>query len=774
MKQLISNSKLFWIFNMFFIFLLLGSQLSLAQSRMVRGHATIGELNQPGVGGIKISIKETSSEVVSDNDGEYRIEVLGDESVLLFSYPGMVTQEIVVGEKTRINVDLVKITYEKGKTVYATQIGIVLNKNATDIEKNVAGVLKKRLQKNSSVSVTISDDLDLSADLNIYLGLTKKSERLDNLCKNHNIILPGISKPDAEGYAVNLLTLDNAPAIIAVGADNRGVLYAVGEILRQIKSDSQAVSFSSFYVSTAPAYRFRGGVIGQGGTMRKITNSRTWTREEKEEANLDLALAGANCFYAAWSGGEEYDFYKSFDLMTSVGIRPNQLMGEFPDEWKSEGLSAWEGDNWVCPSIPEAREALLKQWREKLETMSDHDILRFPAGDPGGCPDERCKPWGKTFVHLCEEISKIALELHPDLNIQIINQDLSNEGDMAIFDYLSEKPRKWLYGMSYGPGSNAMSWYFRHKLNDDMFEYQGYGWLNRYLAETLNSIPKDQKIVHFSDITHWIFSQYNVENPERNIMKAYGRRTWHTRPKALYQIFQAIMPFSQGDIIYHEGYHDHFNQYFWYRLLWNPHQKAEDVVKEYCIMYVGEEAADLIVEAIYQLEKNLVTPLATNYGISRYYALVKEAGQLMPEYKMENDHIWRLHMQKAALDKYNQLKLQRELFKEEQVRQLLLPAIESGKMNKAIEQSLTILAEPSETPAMTSFREEANQLGIESEKIIGVRNVGYFKLEKQLRDISGLEDILKKAKKSSSKKEQKQLLESAIKNTQKKTIAGWG
>lgn len=769
MERANSNSKLYLILNTLIFSLLLGSQLLFAQDRMVRGHVTIGELNQPGVGGIYISIKGTSSKVVTDNDGEYRIKVSDNETVLLYSYAGMVTQEILVGNQTRINVDLDKITYETGQTVYATQIGVVLNKNATAIEKNVAEVLKKRLQRDSAVSVTISDALDESAELNIYLGLTGTSERLDNLCKTNNIILPGIKKPYAEGFAVNMLTQNNAPVIVAVGADNRGVLYAVGEILRQMKSDPHAVRFSSFYVSTAPAYKFRGGIIGQGGTMKKVTKARLWTKEEYQDANLDLALAGANCFYAPWSGGDEYDFYKSFDLLTSVAIRPNQLNEEFPKEWKSEGLSNWEGDNWVCPSIPEAREALLKQWRAKLETMAGHEILRFPAGDPGGCPDERCRPWGNAFVQLCEDISKIALELHPDLNIQIINQDLSNEGDEAIFDYLTEEPREWLYGMSYGPGSNAMSWYFRHKLNDDMFEYPGYGWLNRYLAETLNAIPKDQKIVHFSDITHWIFAQYNVETPERNIMKSYGRRTWHTRPEALYEIFQAIMPFSEGDIIYHEGYHDHFNQYFWYRLLWNPHLTSEEVVKEYSILYVGEEASDLMVKAIYQLEKNLVNPLATNYGISRYYALVREAGQLMPEYKMENDHIWRLHMQKAALDKYNQLKLQRELFKEERVRQLLQSAIESGKMDKAIELSLTILTEPTETPEMVAFREEASQLGIESEKIIGVRNVGYFKLENQLRDISGLEDILKKAKKSSSKNEQRKLLESAVKITQKKT-----
>lgn len=33
----------------------------------------------------------------------------------------------------------------------------------------------------------------------------------------------------------------------------------------------------------------------------------------------------------------------------------------------------------------------------------------------------------------------------------------------------------------------------------------------------------------------------------------------------------------------------------------------------------------------------------------------------MPEWKMENDHLWRQHMQKAALDKYVRLRLRHRL-----------------------------------------------------------------------------------------------------------------
>jgi hypothetical protein len=776
MKNSKTNFKLLKLFTLLFGLLIFNNQLVSAQSRTVGGLITIGEINSPGVGGISISIKGASTTTVSDNDGEYRIDISGDESILVFSYPGMITQEIVVGDRSRLDVDLLKIPKEKKQIVYATSIGIILSENAGEIENNVAEVLKDRLQNNSKVSVTISNKKDAATSLDIYLGLANRSDRLEELFNKYIMRLPGYAKPAAEGFAIKMVNLENTPAIIAIGKDNRGLLYAAGEILRQMKVDPLAIVFTTFDISSAPAYRFRGANNPQGGTMRKFTKSRAWTTDEWKEVILDYALAGANSFYAeTWgNGGERNDFLKSFDLMTTVGIRPNQYQGESPEEWKSSGLSDWEwiNSNWICPSIPEAREALLQQWTEKLSTLGDHDILRFYAGDPGGCRDERCAPWGLTFALLCEDIAKIALKTHPNLIVLIANQDLTNEGDYAIFDYLSEEPQDWLYGIAYGPGSNAMSWYFRHKLNDDMFEYPGYGWLNRYLAETLNALPKDQKIVHYSDITHWTMAQYNIEYPERNIAKSYGRRTWHTRPSALYKIFQAIMPFSQGDIIYTEGYHDHFNQYFWHRLLWNPHLTEKEVTHEYCRIYFGEKAADFMTEAIFQLERNFEIPLATNDGIDRYYALVKEAGKLISKNIMENDHLWRLFMQKAALDKYIQLKLQRELFQEERVRQYLQHGLDTGDINTAIEKAMTVLEEPKQTPQMEIYRKEADKLGIETEELFGIRNVGYFRLDQNLRDMDGLTDILKKAKATRSKGEKKKLMTSAIADTHKKTDYG--
>jgi hypothetical protein len=457
--------------------------------------------------------------------------------------------------------------------------------------------------------------------------------------------------------------------------------------------------------------------------------------------------------------------------MTVTDARPNNYYEKFPDEWRAGKRESWEGDTWICPSIPEARAALLQQWREDFAQRADHDIMRFYSGDPGGCKDDRCEPWGKTWVELCAEMAALWHETHPDSKIFIANQDLDNQGDQLIFDYLQAEPRTWLYALCYAPGTNAMSSYFRNELREDLFEYPGDGWVNRYLSHTLHQLPPQQKIVHFSDITHWISAQFAVANPDVYLQKSFGRRTFHARPRAYYKIFHQIMPFSEGDIIYSEGHHDEFHQYMWARLLWNPDITLDDLLKEYCTLYFGEEAAAPMAEALLQLELNLEAPLAENKGIQRYFDLVVEGGQRMTPHFMNNNYRWLLHRQKASLDCYVQLRLQRELDQEARVRRVLTPALDSSDLASALATASAIAAEAPETERMIELREDAGRLGDQSNEIFGVRDIGYSKIGQQLRDLDGLRAALDRAL-AAPASEQRAQAEEAIEITNKKAVRG--
>jgi hypothetical protein len=622
--------------------------------------------------------------------------------------------------------------------VRSSHLAITFESGGDGLEERIARLLSERVLRRSRIAVEVSHHAVAGVDLRVVIGRrTTSNGFFKALVERHGLTLPGTARTAPEGYAVKLVQEDGRPLLLAEGADARGLLYAAGEVLRRFEYGLDHVRLAPVDISTAPAYRFRGSSANQGGTMRNITGARGWTAKEWQDYFLDYALSGANTGYA---GGAQFDFLHQFDLMTVGGCRPNQFRSEIPEEWKAGGLEGWEGTDWVCPSVPEARKALMRQWDEEFARTENHEVLRFYAGDPGGCRCPRCAPWGKNFIELCEEVAAIWRKYHPDTVVQIANQDLSNDGDRAIFDYLNEKPRTWVHGIAYGPGSNALSTYFRDELRDDLFEYPGTGPVNRYLAEILNNLPKHQTITHYSDITHWIRSQYTLEEPDPILMKAYNRRTFHTRPAAFYQIFQAIMPFSDGDIIYSEGYHDEFHQYMWNRLLWDPNRSLDSVMNEYCTYHFGKEAAPDMAAALLQLEKNLETPLAANAGIDRYYLLVKQGGWKIPPHLMAENYRWMLHMQKAALDKYFQLKLRREI-----ARDAGLLSLAKMDPENAVSRARVLLTEPLETPDLAALKDEARRLGEESDRIIGLRNVGYFSVDKPLTSLSWTETQLQKA-----------------------------
>jgi TonB-linked SusC/RagA family outer membrane protein len=83
---------------------MLSVQALFAQQTSITGVVT--DNNGETLPGVNISIQGTTTGVVSDGEGRYRISVPGSETVLSFSFIGYVTQEIAVGDRREINVSL--------------------------------------------------------------------------------------------------------------------------------------------------------------------------------------------------------------------------------------------------------------------------------------------------------------------------------------------------------------------------------------------------------------------------------------------------------------------------------------------------------------------------------------------------------------------------------------------------------------------------------------------------------------------------------------------
>lgn len=74
------------------------------QKRKITGKVI--DKNGESLPGVSIVVKGTTIGIVTDIDGNYSIEVPADAQILLFSFVGMKTQEMVIDGKTTINITM--------------------------------------------------------------------------------------------------------------------------------------------------------------------------------------------------------------------------------------------------------------------------------------------------------------------------------------------------------------------------------------------------------------------------------------------------------------------------------------------------------------------------------------------------------------------------------------------------------------------------------------------------------------------------------------------
>jgi TonB-linked SusC/RagA family outer membrane protein len=76
-----------------------------AQERAVTGRVTSSDDSQP-LPGVNVVLKGTSTGAVTDSDGSYRLNVPAQGGILVFSFIGLETQEIEVGTRTIVDVQM--------------------------------------------------------------------------------------------------------------------------------------------------------------------------------------------------------------------------------------------------------------------------------------------------------------------------------------------------------------------------------------------------------------------------------------------------------------------------------------------------------------------------------------------------------------------------------------------------------------------------------------------------------------------------------------------
>ena len=168
-------------------------------------------------------------------------------------------------------------------------------------------------------------------------------------------------QPRAEGFRIRTETSnDQAPVILIVGDDSRGVLFGVGKLLRSLEmSRDRIVLRTPLQVTTAPAMAIRGHQLG----YRPKTNSYdAWGLSQWEQYIRDLAVFGCNSIELIPPRSDDDADSPHFPLP------PMEMMIGMSKIAADYGLDVWI---WypameTSYSTPEAIEAAVKEWGEVL------------------------------------------------------------------------------------------------------------------------------------------------------------------------------------------------------------------------------------------------------------------------------------------------------------------------------------------------------------------------------------------------------------------------
>lgn len=132
----------------FFLLLAIANMVALAQDRTVSGKVTAAD-DGSALPGVNVVLKGTTTGVVTDADGMYRISVPGSGGTLVFSFIGMNTTEAEIGSRSVVDVQM-GVDVKQLSEVVITGYGTTLKKEFSGVSANISA---ESISKLPSLSV---------------------------------------------------------------------------------------------------------------------------------------------------------------------------------------------------------------------------------------------------------------------------------------------------------------------------------------------------------------------------------------------------------------------------------------------------------------------------------------------------------------------------------------------------------------------------------------------------------------------------------------------
>ena len=473
------------------------------------------------------------------------------------------------------------------------------------------------------------------------------------------------SKP--EGFRLAVTGADSAqPVVWILGADSRGTLFGVGQLMRSLDWGRGSASLpADLDIATAPAFPIRGHQLGYRHTANSYDG---WDDRQFEQYIRELALFGANSV----EGIPFHDTRKSPHMPISREVMNRRL---------SEICVRYDMDYWTWSPA----EMDLRDPAKRAEHRSQHealfrdcprlDAVFFPGGDPGNNAPE-------IVLDYLAELSRPLRQYHPKAKIWLSMQGFKAEQVEEVYQWIQRHSPDWLGGLVGGPSSPP-------------------------LPETRARLPRQYGLRDYPDITHTVRCQFPVAWWDPAFHLTLGREPANPRPVFYKSVMDHFSQYTTGSISYSDGVHDDVNKVVWTRLGWNPSATPREIVLEYTRCFFGSTAAESAADGILALEKNWEGPLVENGSVEG--SLVHWQGLEKKHPERKGDWRWQLCLLRAYYDAYVRQRLIHESNLERQVNDLLAQAPNRGA-DTVMAEALIQLQQPIDNPVAQQCRTRVEQL----------------------------------------------------------------
>ncbi len=307
--------------------------LAVMQQPAVSGKVTDSD-NQP-LPGVTVVVKGTTQGTVTNADGNYSLSNIPDDATLVFSFVGMRTQEVVVGNQTSINVTMVEETIGIEEVV-AVGYGTMKKSDLTgsviraDIEsfREVPNTSIIQSLQGSVPGVQIGQVNRAGQDPSINV----RGETTINGSKSPLIILDGVVYHGSIGdinpaniESVDVLKDASSKAVYGAQAANGVILFTTkgGK-----KSQKPTITYSAYYTMSEPTKNYR--LLNRDEWLEKartIEYMRSYTEGSGyTQPNPNWDYTQSQIFPAVIQGIESGTEFNWWDAATTDGYMHNHVV----------------------------------------------------------------------------------------------------------------------------------------------------------------------------------------------------------------------------------------------------------------------------------------------------------------------------------------------------------------------------------------------------------------------------------------------------------------